>query len=148
MLTWCTHRTDFPGGIIWWHDYDIATRRGNWSCLQQSVAVCLCVLHTSTHHSRSLSLIQFICLCPSTIDSCGHETISRPTSSHHAGRSYFVYRHVPILAPHRPCRVSVHLHAGPRTVVFFEGTEDEQGVTATIQPRGGTPAVQPTYCGC
>ena len=21
-------RTDFPGGIIWWHDYDVAKRRG------------------------------------------------------------------------------------------------------------------------
>ena len=22
------YRTDFPGGIIWWHDYDVAKRRG------------------------------------------------------------------------------------------------------------------------
>ena len=78
MLTCCILRTDFPGGIIWWQDYDIAKRRGHWSCLQQSVAVRLCVLHTSTHHSRFLSLAHCTCLYPTATDSCGHATVSTP----------------------------------------------------------------------
>jgi len=28
-----THRTDFPGGVIWWHDYKLAKRRGHPMCV-------------------------------------------------------------------------------------------------------------------
>ena len=55
-----------------------------------------------------------------------------PTNSHHADRPYFAYRHAPILAPPRPCRVSLHLHAGPRIVVFSEGQENEHEVNAAL----------------
>ena len=27
------YRTDFPGGVIWWHDYDVAKRRGQCCCM-------------------------------------------------------------------------------------------------------------------
>ena len=28
-----TRRTDFPGGIIWWHDYEVLKRRGDVYCM-------------------------------------------------------------------------------------------------------------------
>ena len=38
----------------------------------------VCVLHTSTHHSRFLSLAHCTCLYPTATDSCGHATVSTP----------------------------------------------------------------------
>jgi len=34
-----THRTDFPGGVIWWHDYKLAKRRGRLLCIYAIPAV-------------------------------------------------------------------------------------------------------------
>ena len=96
MLTCCIHRTDFPGGIIWWHDYDIAKRRGHWPRLHLSAAVRLCVLHTSTHHHRFPSFTQCTCLYPTVIDLCDHATIGTshqvtPCRSHRTGHAESLY---------------------------------------------------------
>ena len=42
-----THRTDFPGGVIWWHDYKLAKRRGRLLCIYAIPAV-RCI-HASHH---------------------------------------------------------------------------------------------------
>ena len=125
MLICCMHRTDFPGGIIWWHDYDIAKRRGHLSCLHQSATVHMCAMHTQTLAHRFNSSSQYSCIYHTCTNTRTAQAMLNPSTSQcgtrhcrspHGPRARTRgRRHPPLAARYAICTVGrlvlLHTHA-------------------------------------